>query len=358
MTVAALLLVITIITLAPGPVRSQPGWYVAALLVILATALSYVVHELAHRIVAGRLRVSIAASYPDLFGGLPDDALPPTDPRSDALIALSGPFASILVATIAGSVWIVGDGTSLAAGAVGVVALVNLALAVANLLPGFPLDGGRVFRAFMWYLTDDLIVATRWAATYGNMIAIAGIVSGLFLFSLGRDLSVWGSWAILGFWTINRAGAEGFQRTLWRESLKDLTVFDAGLSNSRRVSAARTIDDALDDLLASNHEGPLLVEAETGVIGFVSLDQIRRVPRVIWTVRTIADVVAPLGEHPPIQHDTPANELLDLLRAHPDSVVLVETRGRITGAIDQQSATRRLRAHVRETRSIRRRFRR
>lgn len=263
-----------------------------------------------------------------------------------------------MVAALAGSVWLVGGRDTLAIETLGTIALINLALGVGNLLPGFPLDGGRVFRAFVWYLTDDLIVATRWSATYGNVIAVAGLVSGLFLFSLGRELSVWGSWAVLAFWTINRAGAEGFQRTLWRESLKQLTVFDAGLSNSRRVRAGRTIDDALDDLLATTNEGPLLVESDAGVTGFVSLEQIRRVPRAIWTERTIADVVQPLGAQPRIAHDAPANALLDLLRADPDAVVLIETRGRLTGAIDQRTATRRLREHVRDTRSIRRRFRR
>jgi Zn-dependent protease len=354
--VFVLLLGITFDTLAPA--RGSEGritWYATATIIAVAGIVSLLVHEYSHSLAARRIGASINGIYPALFGAIPDEAYQPDSPRDDALVAGFGPFVSVVLGLLAGVGWLLlPDRSSIAGDILGGVALTNLVLAVGNLLPGFPLDGGRIFRAFIWFLTDDIVIGTRFAAAFGQVIAILALVCGLLMFSLGETYSVWGAWLLFAFWSINRAGRDGYIRTLWRETTTNLTIFDAGLSNSRRIAADRSIDSAIDDLLATIHEGPMLVTDAGDVLGIVSLAQIRKVPRAIWPDRVVRDVTVPLTGIPVVRHDAPVTELLAALD-QADSLVAISTHDRISGAVDRATAQARVRARMSEEQTERRR---
>lgn len=353
-----LLLGITFDTLAPG--RGADGrvtWYATAVVITVLAILSLLIHDYAHALAARSIGASIGASHPALFGAIPDEAYQPRSPREDALVAGAGSAISLALGLVAGIGWLLlPDRTNFGGNVIGGFAVANLILAVGNLLPGFPLDGGRMFRSFIWFLTDDIVVGTRFAAAFGQVIAAVALICGLLLFSLGETFSVWGAWLLLAFWTINRAGREGYTRTLWRETTSNLTIFDAGLSNSRRIDADRSIDSAIDDLLSTIHEGPMLVLDNGSVLGIVSLAQIRKVPRSIWSERAVRDVTVPLTGVPVIAHDAPVTDLLAALELIDDhDLVAVSTHGRISGAVDRATAQSRIRARMSEEQTERRR---
>jgi Zn-dependent protease len=353
----ALVAVLTAITInAMEPSNHRPLWYVAAILAVIGCAASLLAHDVAHAVAARRTSAGLRSLSPPLFGALSDDVFAPANPRADAWVAAAGPVASVLLTALFGLGWLVAfDGDSLAAGTLGFLALANLAIASASLMPGFPFDGGRIFRAFAWYLTDDLIAGTRVAAAYGQFIAMLGVFAAVFMLSLGEPYAVWGAWALLAFWTVNRAGRDGFTRTLWRETGRRFTIDDAGLANSRRIAAGRTIDDAIDDLLHGVVEGPMLVAEDGEVIGIVRLSQIRRIPRAIWTERAIRDASQPLAGLPRIASDAPLIDLVDLFDSTRSEIVLVERNGRITGAADFHVTSSRIRERIRADRLERRR---
>jgi Zn-dependent protease len=345
---------IVLVTISVDSLRPASGdllWYAASAVVVAGTLLSLTLHELSHVFMARRTGGAVLAVEPPLFGALSDDAYRPHDPRAEAIVASAGPLASLALAGLCAIAWRwwLPDG-SLAAGAVGVLALANLIVGVANALPGYPLDGGRVFRAFVWFLTDDLITGTRMAAAYGQAIALSCLILGALLLSLGDPLSVWGAWALVAFWAINRAGREGFIRTIWRETSKGLTIDDVGLSNSRRVDANRSIDDAIDEILQGIADGPILVRDGDAILGIVTLDQIRRVPRAIWPDRQIRDVTSSIEDLPRVQYDAELIELAEQFERSGSQVLIVETRGKITGALDKEHAIRRARERVRAIR--------
>ncbi|MEX1159037.1 MAG: hypothetical protein WEC79_08935, partial [Thermomicrobiales bacterium] len=238
----------------------------------------------------------------------------------------------------------------LGAGAVVFLALFYLFIFAANAMPGFPLDGGRLFRSFAWYLSDDLITGTRIAAAYGQAIILSCFILCAVLLTIGGSVSTWGAWGLVAFWSINRAGREGHIRTVWRETSRDLTIDDAGLGNSRRIDAGRTIDEAIDEILQGVAEGPILVRDGDRITGIVTLAQIRKIPRAIWTERQIRDVTLPIDDAPRIQYDAQLTELAEVFEQTGCQLLIVETRGQITGALEREQAIRRARARVRAIR--------
>ncbi|HYI16143.1 MAG TPA: hypothetical protein VEX37_12180 [Thermomicrobiales bacterium] len=350
LVLAAILVVITIDSLRPND--GGIGWYVAAAIVAAGSIASVLLHEVAHILAARGVGGNVMAIEPALFGALSDDAYLPQNPRSEAWVAGSGPLASLLLTVVFAGAWRWGfPDDSLGSGTAGFLALVNLVIFAGNAMPGFPLDGGRIFRAFVWFLTGDLITGTKMAAAYGQAIALFCFVLGAILLSLGDGVSVWGAWGLIAIWSINRAGREGYMRTVWRETSRDLTIDDVGLGNSRRIDAERTIDDAIDEILAGVSEGPILVRDGDAIIGIVTLDHIRKIPRAIWTERLVRDATLPIDAAPRIQYDAQLIDLAELFEHSGSDLVIVETRARITGALERHVAIERARARVRVIRT-------
>jgi hypothetical protein len=254
---------------------------------------------------------------------------------------------SLVLGLELGGVWLLNFDHEIITGAFGALSLVNVSIAVGTMLPGYPLDGGRILRAFLWFVTDDLIVATRVVAIYGQVIGVGAVLSGLLFVALGEPLAVWGIWALLTFWTVNQAGRSGYQRTIWREAGRTVSIDEIGLAFSRRIQADRTIDDALDDLLSASWTGPLLVQQDSEVVGLVSVEHVRRVPRAIWDRTTIRDVLEPLDPFPRVAHDSRVLDLLDIFEQDGGKMVLVEMRGRVVGAVDRPETHARLADYMR-----------
>lgn len=332
-------------------------WYAAAGAAVIACVASLFMHELAHVWAATKLGDRIGRMDPSMFGGLTDDSYHPHNPRSDALVASAGPLISFAVSGALGAVWLLvrGSGDTLPL-MIAVVALANLTLGVTNLLPAFPLDGGRILRAFVWYLTDDLSTGARIVSLYGSFIALMGLITGGVLVALGNPLSVWGAWMVLCFWAIHREGRAGSARTMLREASREMTIDEAGLANSSRVQANRSIDDAIDDLLTGSVDGPLLVaDEQREIIGIVSLGQLRQIPREQWPTRFVREVCSGLESMPRIGSDETILALLQMFDVTDAELILIVTRGRITGAVDPHATYERVRRRLAEERRERRR---
>lgn len=352
--IVVILTCITASAFAPRDTSASDAalWYAAAGVVALACVASLLLHEFAHAWAAERSGERIIHIDPAMFGALSDESFHPETPRSDAMVAAAGPVVSLALGTTIGCAWLVmRDAGTLLPTVIGFVALTNVCLGIGNLLPAFPLDGGRILRAFVWFLTGDLITGSRVASIYGNFLALVGLITGGVLLSLGHPLSIWGAWTVLAFWMVNREGREGHARTVWREASRTMTIEDAGLANSSRVSASRSIDDAIDDLLHGVSEGPMLVAGpDREIVGIVSLAQVRRVPRALWPERCVEEVSVSLDGLERIGSDAPVMDLLDLFDRTRADLVLVDTRGHITGALDVDTVYTRVRARVHEER--------
>jgi Zn-dependent protease len=356
LVVAAAVTAITAHELAPElrEISDALAWYSRVSVVVVGVIISLGLHELAHVLAARRTSGPMLAIEPAMFGALSDTSFAPSDPPAEARVAVAGPLASLALAALFGSgAWLSAGRFDAAYDVCLFLALANGALALINLIPGYPLDGGRLLRALVWYLSDDLVVGTRVAAFYGQIVLVVGLFGGFVMLAAGQPYSVWGAWLTLAVWAVSGAARDGVARVIWREAGRRVSVEEAGLATSQRINANQTIDAAIDEILQLTGHGPMLVVDGDEIVGVFSLALVRRVPRAIWTEREVRDAARSVDELTHIDGEAKLNELLRLFDDDPDRIVLVETHGHVSGAVDRELSTQRLRHRILAERRLR-----
>lgn len=332
------------------------GWVFGAVVLVVGSVASILIHDYGHIRAARRAGSDLTALEPSLLGALPDTCYPPENPAQELRIALAGPLVSLALAAAFLITWLLaGRPDSLPGGAILLLAAFNGLLAALGFLPGYPFDGGRLFRAFVWYLTDDLVRATRIAGTYGQALLFLGLLAGVVLLSMGETNSVWGTWVLVICWTINRARSEGIAQTAWREAGKELRIDDLFQAGVNRVPASATVDDSIESLLDNFRRGPTLVVDGNEVVGVVELSAVRKVPRASWTQVTVREIMTELDGLTRLESSDPVTKLLAEFPAPSSRIVLVQRGGKIVAAADRDFTHERVEAYIRAERFNRRR---
>lgn len=323
-------------------------WVIAIATVGLGALIALLIHELAHILMARTGVNRVISVSPPLVGALPDTQYEAESPSQEVRVALAGPLVNVLAGLLVGGLWwgLTGISSNALVGAVGIVALINLGLALVNLMPGYPFDGSRVLRAFFWFLTGDLIAATRFVGLYGYLLIMGALAGGVLMISIGGDYAVWGVWILVGAWMVNRSVSAGANHVFWTENSKRLRIDDVFIGGGRRVMASATIDDAIEQMLEAYGEGPLLVVDGQEAIGLVDLSCIRKVPRALWTERSVDAVKLPIESYPRVSEEAPLRDLVDLLPAGSTKIVLIERRGRVVAAANREAVNHRIREYL------------
>ncbi len=275
-------LVFTLVTwsLASGYFpRLNPQWPASvnwglALVSSLLFFTSVLAHELSHSLVALGSGLPIASITLYVFGGVARITEEPGEAAVEARVAAAGPLASfgLAVLFILLSFFPVGE---FAVAVFRYLGTVNLLLAVFNLLPGFPLDGGRLLRAFLWHRWKDLTRATRAAARSGHILAYLFMAVGAGTLVLGGFIGgLW--WLMLG-WFLDNAARSGYQHVLVREALEDVRVGDLMQSDVVVVDADLTVSDFIDQYLLRHQQRSFPVWDGESLAGLVTLDDVRKV---------------------------------------------------------------------------------
>ena len=332
------------LTLATGyfPAR-YPGWgaagYLAAgVLTSLLFFASVVFHELAHSVVAMAWGIPVKSITLFIFGGVANIEREPDRPLAEFLIAVAGPASSLLLALGFGAVWLAGDvaGLSLVAGLGFYLATINLSLAVFNMIPGFPLDGGRVFRSLVWAWTGNMNRATRWAATTGRVIAVLMIVGGGVLFLTGNWSS--GLWLAFIGWFLDNAASQSSRQVWLREALEGYTAADFS-SMCQPVSSNTPLDWVVRDHVLPHGESCFLVTSDTLSAGdfepqgLATLGQIREVPRQRWGWTPIRQIMTPWQNLKPALPGEAAFTVLERMLAEGLSLLPIVDGSRFIGLV-------------------------
>ena len=301
---------------------------------------SLVLHELAHSVVAraGGLRITKVTLF--MFGGVSQMEAEPRSPGHEFLVAIAGPLTSVV---LAGVFW-GGHLLLRASGAPDVVrvpleylAFINVSLALFNLLPGFPLDGGRVLRALIWTLTKDLLKATKWASRAGQAlgtlfiaIAVLGVLAGTFDF-------VW--FAVMG-WFLTSLAAGAYQQQLMRAALADVPLKRIMSSPAVLAPADITLEEMAHSYFLGGRHTRYPVVDEGKVIGLIDIDRANEIPRAEWPIVTVADVASrDLGEVVAAP-DTSVDAVLPRLEAEGPGAILVVEGGRLAGIVTRSDVIR------------------
>jgi Zn-dependent protease/CBS domain-containing protein len=335
-------------TLAAGLLPEiDPGHPVVAYWVVAVVAIvvfygSLVAHELAHATVARRQGVVVQRITLWLFGGVAQLGSESGGPRDELRMAVAGPATSLAL-----GVGFVGAGVL--ADAVGVWSLavtallwlgqINLVLGVFNLLPAFPLDGGRVLRAWLWHRRGDRIGATVTAARIGVGCAY-GLV-GLGVLGVVAGLGIGGLWFVLLGWFLLGAARREEDAVTQQELLGGVTVGTIMSPDPVVVPATTTVADLVDRyVLGRRHSSYPVVDRTGTAVGLMTLDRIRGVPLVARDHVTVGGVAIPLAEVPVTDAAEPVLELLPRLAASEGGRALVLHDGRLVGIVSMTDVTR------------------
>lgn len=308
------------------------GAYVAlAVAAMLGLFGSLILHELAHSLVARRYGLGIGGITLFLFGGVAELVDEPESAASEFWIAVAGPAMSFALSGLFGL-------AALATGAEGVLgtilaylASINLILAVFNLIPAFPLDGGRVLRAWLWRRSGDMLEATRKASTAGTVLAMALMALGLFSAVSGGGIG--GLWLVLiGFFVLN-ASQGTYQRLLMQDSLRGRRVVELMTADPFVATPDMTLADVADRVMLAHAVSFAPVVERGAVIGYVDAGLMRDVPRDAWADTRVETVMAPLSEADLVPPRMTAEEALQRLAQGPNRKLVVAEGRQIRGVL-------------------------
>src|SRR5919198_2995446 len=304
---------------------------------------SVLVHELAHALVSQARGIRVQDITLFLFGGATRARVDSRGPGDEFLIALVGPLTSGILAGLFGIVAGFGGDVLSAplAGTLGYLAWTNLLLAAFNLVPGFPLDGGRLLRSAIWKATGSFRRATRVASVAGQGVGwllVAGGVASL----LAGDLAG-GIWFAFIGWFLVQAARSSYQELQLRDLLRGVEAEDVMATDLLRIPPELSLQDAVDDYFMRYDHGAFPVEEHGRTVGLLTLRGVRRVPREQWPTRQVRDHMVPLGDQVVVAPDARMDGVLGKLQDGEAGRVLVAQDDEVVGIITPSDLTRWLR---------------
>ena len=329
-------------TLYPG--YASAAYWLAALVAAVVFFASLLAHELGHAVVARHQGVAVEGITLWLFGGVAKMRGETTDPNAELRITAVGPAISLVAAAGFGALAFALDAIGAPALIVGVptwLALINAILAIFNLMPAYPLDGGRVLRAWLWKRRGDRVSATKTAAAAGRAFAYGLIGLGLLQFAFAATLS--GIWLIfLGWFLLGAARAEESQ-TLLREALRDVHTRHLMSENPVTVPARLDVPSFVQNYVMAHRFTSFPVTDDLGhVVGLATLARVKAVAPELRDQMIVGDIASPLQEVPAVSPDDPATTLLERMQEHPDARALVVDAGRVVGIVSPRDIQRAL----------------
>lgn len=335
----------TIRVLAPANMETPEAvlWYSTGVLLIVGFFASLLLHEFAHILVAQRIgyparRVGL---YP--FGGASEGYEDPGTPRQIAIVSLAGPIASGIAGGLFALLWWVSpESADSLRRVLAVLAIVNGGLGAINLLPAYPLDGGRIFRALVWYLHDDFNTATRAAVSYSQAVSVFTLATGLVLLATEPRRAIWGLWIVVSAWALSRLAHDERTRAFFVIAGSKLTAAETVDGMNPRTQADRPLDEVIELMLANEQNGPTLISENGQVVGLIAFRQLRAHRRADWARLTARDVMVPLDNLSRIDESATVRDLLGWLAEHEHDTLLVTRNGEVIGAVDRRLAIGRL----------------
>jgi Zn-dependent protease len=294
---------------------------------------SIVFHELCHSLVARRFGLPMKGITLFVFGGVAEMSDEPSSAKAEFLMAIAGPLSSILLGLILSVVSALVGGilSTPVIGVIDYLAFINLILAAFNLLPAFPLDGGRVLRAALWQWKKNLRWATRIAARIGTGFGILLILIGIFNVIMGRVIG--GIWQFMIGMFLRNAAQMSYQQVLIRKALEGETVQRFMKKDPVTAPSSISLKDLVEDYVYNYHFKMYPVVEGGTLIGCITTRQVKETPRDQWTLRTVGDVASRCSSENTIEPAADALKALSVMSKTGNSRLMVVDDGRLVGII-------------------------
>jgi Zn-dependent protease/CBS domain-containing protein len=338
--------------------QQHPGWststyWAMGIFTALALFISVLLHELAHSLVAQARGMKVGSITLFIFGGVSNLEEEPQKPRIEFQMAVVGPLTSLVLGFVLWGLAMALAGTTVSftslingdkfhtalASVVGYLGWINVTLAIFNLIPGFPLDGGRVLRSILWGSTGNLQKATNAAATVGRLFGWGFIIVGI-LMVFGVSLPVVGSglfgglWIAFIGWFLNSAAEASRREMTLREHLSGVRVKDVMNAQAGSIDPETTVEQLVANIFQRLHGRAVPVCKNDRLQGIVTIDDVKKVPREQWAVTPVESIMT----RQPLYTVTPDSGLHDafkMIAQHAINQVLVTQDGRCIGMLSR-----------------------
>lgn len=321
-----------------------PGWstvtyWVVSLIAALFLFLAVLVHELAHSLVARARGLSVKNITLYIFGGVSNIEREPQTPGVEFQMAFAGPLTSLLIGGIAYLLLLaLGRNTSPLAAILGYLAIMNVLLGIFNLIPGFPLDGGRVLRSIVWKVSGSLRTGTRVTTIVGEVIAYLLILLGIWFFFGGNLLD--GIW--LGFigWFLLSAAQSANSQSMLQSVFKGVTVGEVMNPSPITVPANISLQKLLDDYFLPRGLRSAMVTQLDQLAGLITLADIRSIPREQWSEVPVGHAMIPVDRLHIVSPQQSLNDVLPLMAGRDVNQLPVVQDGRLVGVLSRDAIVR------------------
>lgn len=319
----------------------------AAVLTAVLFFLSLLAHELSHSLVARAHKLPVERITLFALGGVSVIGKESPDARTEFLIAIVGPITSVVI----GGLMILAakalggkpDGPQ----SPGIAVLywlgtINITLGAFNMLPGFPLDGGRVLRALAWWMTHSMERATAIAARAGQVMAVIFIAAGIYQFF--RGAGVGGLWIAFIGWFLLQAASANYLEVELKHALAGVRAGDLMSRDCAQVPGPASVQEFVDEFLLRTGRRCFLVTVQDRVAGLVTPHEVRALDRSLWPVTPVQQIMKPLDKVRSVAPETPAVEALELMASEDLNQLPVVSDHQVEGMLSRSNVLEALRS--------------
>jgi Zn-dependent protease len=316
---------------------THPGWsagvyWAMAVVTALLFFISVMAHELAHSLVSKAYGVPVRDITLFFFGGAAEIAEEPRRARDEFLMAIAGPLTSLAIAASFGFLWLISRPLSQPLHALaGWLAWVNVGLGLFNLIPGFPLDGGRILRATLWGITGNLKRATQIATSLGRVVAYGFVFWGIWQVFRGNWAN--GLWIAFIGWFLEKAATASYRQMAFRDMLAGHTAREAMMTDCPRIASDLPLDVVVERIVLPSGRRCFPVVEDDRVLGLLTFHSIRQVPREEWTTTPVKQAMIPRDELKTIRPDEDLVTVFERMTAEDINQYPVVEDGQLLGMV-------------------------
>jgi Zn-dependent protease/predicted transcriptional regulator len=312
-------------------------WMVGTAAALLFFA-SILIHELAHSFVALRHGVKVTSIRLFIFGGLAQTVSEPRTGRHELLIALAGPAASMVLGMLFLAIYLyffLTQSMAPVAWVAGLLTGANVSLAVFNMIPGFPLDGGRVLRAILWDRWDDMARATKVVSRLGNGFALFLIVFGVLQFLVTQSL-ISGLWFIFIGLFMKQSAMGSYHAVVLQRALEGVQIREIMTQNVVTVDWLTSVDELVREYIYKHQFSSFPVFNRDELIGMVSLEGVKTISKDLWVFKQVRDIMIPIELVPCLKPTDDATEALSRMVSGDIGRMPVVENGRLLGIVSRR----------------------
>jgi Zn-dependent protease/CBS domain-containing protein len=301
---------------------------------------SVLVHELMHSVVSQRQGIPVQSITLFIFGGVSQITEEPKQPKDEFRMAIAGPLSSLIIGGILFGVYFgwrhVDNFTVQFITAIAYwLGYINLVLGVFNLIPGFPLDGGRVFRSLLWWQSHNLKTATRTASNIGRIVGFLFIFAGIWLVFTGNWFN--GVWLALIGWFLESAAVGSYRQLLLQDMLKGHVASEVMSRDCALIPPETTIDRLVHGNILTSGRRCFPVVSGSQIMGMMTLHNVKAVPRERWDKETVKEAMTPFDKLKWVRPDEELSSVFRILTGNDINQVPVVQDNQIVGMVTREN---------------------